>query len=148
VFFWKAESTARLYAGVALPGIALAVTFLVLAVRPKLDAIAPDWSAVNRDYLVMAALGLVLTAVVPGVAIVAFSHDMHMQSFIKHRQIGLARAIASRPDWRKDLREVSHPLDAVDDYAHVFFETKRETVATPDARRLHAIPVAVLGRNA
>ncbi len=135
VFAGTADSTTRLSAGIVLPGIALGVTILVLAIRPKIDTLAPDWSAVNRDYLIMAAVGLVLTAVVPGIAIVAFSHDLHMESFIKHRQIGLARAMASRPKWRQDTDKIPHDLDDVDNYARVFFDTKRETEPDGDEER-------------
>ena len=132
IFAWTADSTTLLYAGGALPAIALAITILVLAVRPEIRVLEPDWSALTREYHIMAALGLVLTAVVPGIAIVAFSHDLHMQSFIKHRQIGLAHAMASRQKWRDDDKEsirdnayLRHPLDNVDNYADVFFETRR-----------------------
>jgi hypothetical protein len=45
----------------------------------------------------MAALLLVVTGVLPATAFVARAHDVNMESYVKHRQLELARTIAGRP---------------------------------------------------
>jgi hypothetical protein len=43
-------------------------------------------------------LFLTLCGIVPGVAFVVRSYDMHVESYVKHRQLGLARALATRAE--------------------------------------------------
>lgn len=51
---------------------------------------------VAAEYALAGTLFLVLSGAVPGVAFVVRSYDMHIESYVKHRQLGLARALTGR----------------------------------------------------
>ncbi len=91
-----AEVGTALYAGVAMPVALWVVTYVVLARRPPGVERVEGWSELHRDYRVTGALFLALTAAVPGAAFFAYSYDVHIEGYLKHRQIALARAVDAR----------------------------------------------------
>jgi len=84
--------------GIPLPVILWLVTYAVLyrrlpegklpeGERPK------TWSQLCRDYRHAGALLLMTTAVVPAASFFALSYDLHVEGYLKNRQIALARAV-------------------------------------------------------
>jgi len=92
------DTRTLLASAVAIPAAAWAMAFVVLRHRPSnlKIAVAQRGSAAARGYALAGALFLVLSGIVPGVGFVVRSYDMHVESYIKHRQLGLARALAAR----------------------------------------------------
>jgi hypothetical protein len=113
--------TATLYAGAALPCLGWALAIAVLAARPPGVQRVEGWWELHRDYRLMGALFLVLSAIVPAAAAVVFSHDLHIESFVKHRHLSLIRAVEARDAWRLD--DARHPLRGIGVYDGVFYGT-------------------------
>ena len=83
-------------AGFAVPILACVVSVLVLKGRPaaRVDMSRLDY---QYDYCIAGALLLVVTGVLPGAAFVARSYDAHIEAYLKHRQLGVVQALATRP---------------------------------------------------
>ena len=96
--------------GFAIPITAWVVTFLVLSRRPAATAAAPNF-APHIDYCAVAFLFLVITGILPGVAFVTRSYDSQIESYLKHRQLGVIHRLARRnlpqPAGRTNKCEVS-----------------------------------------
>src|SRR5205085_3920565 len=71
--------------------------FFVLRNRPAAGDKGEERSRhTGREYAMAGALFLVISGIVPGIAFVVLSYDLHIESYVKHRQLGLARSIATR----------------------------------------------------
>jgi hypothetical protein len=79
--------------GVALPVVLWLVTCAVLYRQLPEGEKAKSLSHLYRDYRLAGALLLVATAVVPAASFFALSYDLHIEGFLKSRQIALARSI-------------------------------------------------------
>ena len=85
---------------VAIAVAAWALAYVLLRQRPEVPASTdpqPE-TTVAREYAMAGALFLTLCGIVPGVAFVVRSYDMHVESYIKHRQLGLARSLQDRTE--------------------------------------------------
>jgi hypothetical protein len=90
------ERSAIGMAGFILPAVACAGTFMVLKSRPA-ARIGSARLEYRLDYCVPAALLLVVIGVLPGAAFVARSYDAHIEAYLKHRQLGIARTLLKQP---------------------------------------------------
>jgi hypothetical protein len=111
------------YAGFIIPLIACLATFLALVRRPAAVAVKPCWSELHRAYALMGTTFLVLVAMAPGAAFVAHAYDLHIESYIKHRQIGVAHARQIRAE-RIDPLPADHPLHAIGVYDDFFYASR------------------------
>ncbi len=111
------------YAGFVIPVIACAATFAILLRRPAAVAVRPCWSELHRAYALMGTTFLVLVAMAPGAAFVAHAYDLHIESYIKHRQIGVAQARQLRTGMHHTL-PADHPLHDVGVYDDFFYATR------------------------
>lgn len=114
----RSNTTWTLTAGLALPVAAWIAAVLLLARRPAGVRGKQSWSALGLDYRLMAALLLAVTAVVPGITFATFSYNAHTESFVKHREIVLARRIGREP--RKVRERLTGPAD-LGHYADIFY---------------------------
>jgi hypothetical protein len=84
-------------AGFLLPALAVAVSVLVLRPQPaaRVGTAGMDYRV---GYCVPLALLLVVVGIVPGAAFVARSYDVHIEAYVKHRQLQIAqRMLAPLP---------------------------------------------------
>ncbi len=113
------------YAGFALPLIACLATFAALARRPAVVSIKPCWTELHRAYALMGTTFLVLVAMAPGAAFVAHAYDLHIESYVKHRQIGVAQARQARTE-RDERLPADHPLRGIGVYDDFFYASRRD----------------------
>jgi len=94
------DSKELLTVGMVIAVAAWAVAFVVLRRRPPAVEREDGRGSRNAasEYALAGALFLVVSGIVPGVAFVVRSYDLHIESYIKHRQLSLARALALRSD--------------------------------------------------
>ncbi len=93
VLAWRADVVTTAVVGVLLPAIVWFVTYAVLSGRPPGVGRVEGWSELCRDYRRAGALLLLVTAAVPGASFFALSYHLHIEGFIKHRLVLLARAL-------------------------------------------------------
>lgn len=116
---WVRDSAQwTLTAGLALPLAAWIAAVLVLARRPAGVRGSQGSSTLALDYRVMAALLLTVTAVIPGVTFATYSFNVHMESFVKHREIALAR------DSRRAAPPAVEGTTNLGRYGDVFYDSR------------------------
>jgi hypothetical protein len=79
--------------GILLPVVLWVITYALLYRRLPEGVEAKTWSELSREYRFAGALLLLTTAMVPGASFFGLSYDLHMEGFLKSRQINLARAV-------------------------------------------------------
>jgi hypothetical protein len=82
--------------GAVVPIVVWLITYLLLATRPPGGG-PKAWSQLCRDYRLAGALLLVVTAMVPAAGFFALSYDIHVESYVKKRQIELAQGMDRKP---------------------------------------------------
>jgi hypothetical protein len=128
------DSDRLLATAVAIAVAAWVTAFAVLHYRPSklniVDARRPGAAA--REYVLAGALFLVLSGIVPGVGFVVRSYDIHIESYVKHRQLGLARALADRVQQTGGAPTCGDSQAELDRNCRFFYNT---TVQATDERR-------------
>ena len=104
-------------AGIVIPILTWAVVYVVLAVRPAGAGEVKQWTEMCRGYRFAGTVLLLLTAAVPAASFYALSFDRHIESFVKERQIGLARRINAVVACKDVGKELDHVM-RYDDRAH------------------------------
>lgn len=131
-----AGSRTLFYAGFALPLIGCLATFAALVRRPAVVAVKPCWTELHRAYALMGTTFLVLVAMAPGAAFVAHAYDLHIESYIKHRQIGVAQARQMRAE-RDDRLPSDHPLRGIGAYDDFFYSSRWDSVRVTETAESH-----------
>lgn len=133
------DTRALLKTAVGIAAAAWAMAFVLLRHRPSnLDIAVAQRNTAARDYALAGALFLVLSGIVPGVGFVVRSYDMHVESYVKHRQLGLARALAVRAEAGSgDLQCGADPISELDRNCLFFYDTtvKPGSLMPPECQR-------------
>jgi hypothetical protein len=132
------ETSAWLWVGFAVAPAAWLVTAIVLRSRgsARLDRRRPQ--SPIAAYTSMGSLLLVLTGVVPAAAFVAKAHDVNLESYVKHRQLELARAMAGRPGGvacDQNSRRPANWAAGIDQYFAFFYRTQLACIPAESPRR-------------
>jgi hypothetical protein len=114
----RGDTRSLLMAGFAIPACAWLLTFGVLSQRPRGGQNAQEPLV---EYATAGALLLLLSGAAPGAAFVLSSYDLHVESYVKHRQLGLARALSARQD-----------VDGKDSFFAFFYGTRLQTRAAAE----------------
>jgi hypothetical protein len=138
VLVQRGDTAALLWAGFIIPLTAWLIARLVLAWRPLARVDCPRPRCPVTEYTLMGTLLLVLSGVLPAAAFVARAHDLNLESYVKHRQLELARSIGGRP--RGLLCEQKDHLRAnwatrIDEYFDFFYRTRIACTAAGSRRR-------------
>lgn len=86
------ERSAMAVAGFLVPAVACA-SGVVLLLRQPLARVGAARLDYRIGYCVPATLLLIIIGIVPGVAFVARSYDVHIEAFVKHRQLGIVQGL-------------------------------------------------------
>ena len=127
---------------VAIAVAAWAVAYVLLRHRPEVPAGTEPQphTAVAREYAMAGALFLTLCGIVPGVAFVVRSYDMHVESYIKHRQLGLARSLQDRTGPSGGLTcDSSADVERFDRNCQFFYQTTVSSIDQSDGVRSQKI---------
>jgi hypothetical protein len=114
---WRLPVEVTAVAGILIPALTWVVVYVVLAVRPAGSGEVRQWTEMCRGYRFAGTVLLFLTAAVPAASFYALSFDRHIESFVKERQIGLARRINAVIAC-KDLNQDADHIVRYDDGAH------------------------------
>ncbi|HEY7171149.1 MAG TPA: cache domain-containing protein [Vicinamibacterales bacterium] len=92
------DSGRLLTVGVASAAAAWLTAVLLLRRRPSVVTIdnTPGGTSATLSYKVAGALFLTISGIVPGVAFIVRSYDVHVWSYIKHRELGFVRTLDAR----------------------------------------------------
>jgi hypothetical protein len=123
----RGDTAALLWAGFIIPATAWLIAPMVLARRPMPCAPRRRPGCALAEYTLMAALLLAVSAVLPAAAFVARAHDLNIESYVKHRQLELARTIGARSRplvcEQKDRARTDWTTD-IDEYFEFFYRTR------------------------
>ncbi|HTM34633.1 MAG TPA: hypothetical protein VL263_25165 [Vicinamibacterales bacterium] len=95
VIAWRRPVSVAVLTGIVIPILTWAVVYVVLAVRPPGAGEVKQWTELCRGYRFAGTVLFLLTAAVPAASFYLLSYDRYVEAFVKERQIGLARRVAS-----------------------------------------------------
>ena len=132
------DTSALLWAAFLLPAAGWLLAPAVLAGwrSPRLDRRRP--SSALTAYTAMGGLLLVLSGVLPATAFVARAHDINLESYVKHRQLELARAMAGRSrglSCDPERRDRTGWANGIDEYFDFFYRTRLACASPQSAPR-------------
>ena len=97
VVAFAGDSRQLLWSAALVAGATWVLAAAVLWRRPVTPTDAADRAPQTlKEYMATGTLFLVLSGIVPGAAAVVLAYDLHIESFVKHRQMGLALALRSQ----------------------------------------------------
>lgn len=137
VLLQRGDTATLLWAGFIVPVSAWLIAPMVLAWRPVLPVPRPRPRCTVAEYTLMGALLLVVSGVLPAAAFVARAHDLNLESYVKHRQLELARSIGNRPRGPMCEQKGVPRADwasGIDEYFAFFYRTRLACTA-PESRR-------------
>jgi hypothetical protein len=134
----RGDTSALLWAGFVLPTTGWLIAAAVLSGWrwPRPDRRRP--SSALAAYTTMGGLLLVLSGVLPAIAFVARAHDINLESFVKHRQLELARTLGSRPralPCDRDSRAAGSWAAGIDEYFEFFYRTRLACASSRGVQR-------------
>jgi hypothetical protein len=127
ILAYRGDTTALLWAGFIVPAVGWMFAPAVLNWRGSATNNGGRRPNPLAEYALMGSLLLVLSGVVPAAAFTARAHDLNLESYVKHRQLELARTLAGRSRGLVCEQQGHRRADwaaGIDEYFDFFYDTR------------------------